>query len=79
MSHEAKLNQELTDTELLPSIVLGFKGIRTNSQWDPDGKCYFEVIGIGTAVGVGTTVIQSQYDTWKAEKTLSEWRTINDS
>jgi len=79
MSHEAKLNQELTDTELLPSIVLGFKGIRTNSQWDPDGKCYFEVIGIGTAVGVGTTVIQSQYDTWKAEKTLSEWRTINDN
>jgi len=79
MSHEAKLNQELTDTELLPSIVLGFKGIKTNSQWDPDGKCYFEVIGIGTAVGVGTTVIQSQYDTWKAEKTLSEWRTINDN
>ena len=79
MSHEAKLNQELTDTELLPTVVLEYKGIKTNSQWDPDGKCYFEVIGIGTAVGVGTTVIQSQYDTWKAEKTLSEWRTINDN
>ena len=77
MSHEAKLNQELTDTELLPTVVLEYKGIKTNSQWDPDGKCYFEVIGIGTAVGVGTTVIQSQYDTWIAEKTLSEWRTIN--
>ena len=76
MSHEAKLNQELTDTELFPAVVLEFKGIKTNSQWDPDGKCYFEVIGIGTAVGVGTTVIQSQYDTWKAEKTLSEWRSI---
>ena len=78
MSHEAKLNQELTDTELLPTVVLEYKGIKTNSQWDPDGKCYFEVIGIGTAVGVGTTVTQSQYDTWKAEKTLSEWRTIFD-
>ena len=78
MSHEVKLNQELTDTELLPTVVLEFKGIKTNSQWDPDGKCYFEVIGIGTAVGVGTTVTQSQYDTWKAEKTLSEWRTIFD-
>ena len=61
MSHESKLNQELTDTELLPSIVLEFKGIKTNSQWDADGKCYFEVIGIGTAVGVNTTVSQSQY------------------
>ena len=78
MSHEVKLNQELTDTELLPTVVLEFKGIKTNSQWDADGKCYFEVIGIGTAVGVGTTVTQSQYDTWKPEKTLSEWRTIFD-
>ena len=43
MSHEAKLNQELTDTELLPTVVLEYKGIKTNSQWDPDGKCYFEV------------------------------------
>ena len=79
MSHEAKINQELTDTELLPIVVLEYKGIKTNSQWDADGKCYFEVIGIGTAVGVSTTVIQSQYDTWKAEKTLSEWRTIYDN
>ena len=78
MAHEAKLNQELTDTVLNPVIVLEFKGIKTNSQWDADGKCYFEVIGIGTAVGIGTTVIQSQYDTWKAEKTVSEWLTIND-
>ena len=51
MSHEEKLNQQVTDTELLPSVVLDFKGIKTNSQWDADGKCYFEVIGIGTAVG----------------------------
>ena len=78
MAHEAKLNQELTDTVLNPVIVLEYNGIKTNSQWDPDGKCYFEVIGIGTAVGIGTTVIQSQYDTWKAEKTVSEWLTIND-
>ena len=76
MSHEAKLNQELTDTELLPSIVLEFKGIKTNSQWDADGKCYFEVIGIGTAVGVNTSVSQSQYEIWKAEKSLSDWKTI---
>ncbi len=79
MSHEAKLNQELTDTELFPAVVLEFKGIKTNAQWDADGKCYFEVIGIGTYVGVSTTVIQSKYNTWKAEKTLSEWRTINDN
>ena len=78
MSHEVKLNQELTDTELLPTVVLEFKCIKTNPQWDADCKCYFEVIGIGTAVGVCTTVTQSQYDTWKAEKTLSEWRTIFD-
>ena len=78
MSHEAKLNQELTDTVLNPVIVLENKNIKTNTQWSNDGKLYFEVIGIGTAVGIGTTVIQSQYDTWKAEKTLSEWRTIFD-
>ena len=78
MAHEAKLNQELTDTVINPVIVLENKNIKTNTQWSNDGKLYFEVIGIGTAVGVGTTVIQSQYDTWKAEKTLSEWRTIFD-
>ena len=78
MAHEAKLNQELTDTVLNPVIVLENKNIKTNTQWSNDGKLYFEVIGIGTAVGIGTTVIQSQYDTWKAEKTLSEWRTIFD-
>ena len=78
MAHEAKLNQELTDTVLNPVIVLENKNIKTNTQWSNDGKLYFEVIGIGTAVGIGTTVIQSQYDTWKAEKTVSEWQTIND-
>ena len=77
MAHEAKLNQELTDTVLNPVIVLENKNIKTNTQWS-NGKLYFEVIGIGTAVGIGTTVIQSQYDTWKAEKTVSEWLTIND-
>ena len=78
MAHEAKLNQELTDTVINPVIVLENKNIKTNTQWSNDGKLYFEVIGIGTAVGIGTTVIQSQYDTWKAEKTVSEWQTIND-
>ena len=78
MAHEAKLNQELTDTVLNPVIVLENKNIKTNTQWSNDGKLYFEVIGIGTSVGIGTTVIQSQYDTWKAEKTVSEWLTIND-
>ena len=78
MAHEAKLNQELTDTVSNPVIVLENKNIKTNTQWSNDGKLYFEVIGIGTAVGIGTTVIQSQYDTWKAEKTVSEWITIND-
>ena len=78
MAHEAKLNQELTDTVLNPVIVLENKNIKTNTQWSNDGKLYFEVIGIGTAVGIGTTVIQSQFDTWKAEKTVSEWLTIND-
>ena len=78
MAHEAKLNQELTDTVLNPVIVLENKNIKTNTQWSNDGKLYFEVIGIGTAVGIGTTVIQSQYDTWKAEKTVAEWITIND-
>ena len=78
MAHEAKLNQELTDTVLNPVIVLENKNIKTNTQWSNDGKLYFEVIGIGTAVGIGSTVIQSQYDTWKAEKTVSEWQTIND-
>ena len=78
MAHEAKLNQELTDTVLNPVIVLENKNIKTNTQWSNDGKLYFEVIGIGTAVGIGTTVIQSQYDTWKAEKTVSEWLTFND-
>ena len=78
MAHEAKLNQELTDTVLNPVIVLENKNIKTNTQWSNDGKLYFEVIGIGTAVGIDTTVIQSQYDTWKAEKTVSEWLTIND-
>ena len=78
MAHEAKLNQELTDTVLNPVIVLENKNIKTNTQWSNDGKLYVEVIGIGTAVGIGSTVIQSQYDTWKAEKTVSEWLTIND-
>ena len=78
MAHEAKLNQELTDTVLNPVIVLENKNIKTNTQWSNDGKLYFEVIGIGTAVGIGSTVIQSRYDTWKAEKTVSEWLTIND-
>ena len=78
MAHEAKLNQELTDTVLNPVIVLENKNIKTNTQWSNDGKLYFEVIGIGTAVGIGSTLIQSQYDTWKAEKTVSEWQTIND-
>ena len=35
MSHESKLNQELTDTELLPTVVLEYKGIKTNSNGMP--------------------------------------------
>ena len=72
MTHEAKLNQELTDTELNPAIIFEFKTVPINAQWDADGKFYFETID-GT-----TTVSQSQYDTWKAEKTLAEWKTLND-
>ena len=72
MAHEDKLNQEITDTELNPAVVLQEKNIQHNGQWDADGKFYFEVID-------GTTISQSQYDTWKAEKTLTEWKTLKDS
>ena len=44
MTHEAKLNQELTDTELNPAIIFQFKTVPINAQWDADGKFYFETI-----------------------------------
>lgn len=70
MAHEAKLNQQLVDTEINPHNVLVANGIPSNSQWDGDGKFYFEAIN-------GETVTQSQYETWKAAKTVEQWKTIN--
>ena len=71
MAHEAKLNQQLVDTEINPCNVLTANGIPSNSQWDADGKFYFEAIN-------GETVTQSQYDTWRAAKTVEQWKKIND-
>ena len=67
MTIETKLNQLIVDTEICPSVILHKKNVPNNANWNPqNGECYFETIN-------GETVSQSQYDTWKSEKTIDEW------
>ena len=68
MTIETKLNQLIIDTEISPSVILHKKGVPNNANWNSEnGECYFEAIN-------GETVSQSQYDTWKSEKTIDEWK-----
>ena len=69
MTIETKLNQLIVDTEINPSVILHKKDVPNNANWNSEnGECYFETIN-------GETVSQSQYDTWKSEKTIDEWNT----
>ena len=72
MAHEAKLNQVIEENEINPCNVLVANNIPNNGAWELDeGKFYFETIN-------GETVTQSQYNTWKAAKTVEQWKKIND-
>jgi protein tyrosine phosphatase len=65
---ENKLNQKITDTELNPFKVFMEKNITVNGQWNTDnGEFNFETPN-------GETVSQSQYDTWKSEKSIEDWK-----
>jgi len=69
MKIENKLNQTITDTTLNPTQVLTANNISLNGNWNIEsGEFKFEAIN-------GETVSQSQYDTWKSEKTIDEWNT----
>lgn len=68
MTIETKLNQLIVDTEISPSVILHKKGVPNNANWNSEnGECHFETIN-------GETVSQSQYDTWKSEKSIEEWQ-----
>lgn len=72
MAHEAKLKQVIAETEINPCNVLYANGVPNNGAWELDeGKFYFETLN-------GATVTQSQYETWRAAKTVEQWKHIND-
>ena len=65
---EDKLNQLIVDTEINPSVILHKKDVPNNANYNVEnGECHFETIN-------GETISQSQYDTWKSEKSIEEWQ-----
>ena len=59
--------QTIIDKTLNPAQVLKGNNISSNGTWNIEtGEFTFETIN-------GETISQSQYDTWKSEKSIEEW------